>query len=70
MKFLVCTLNFCCLSAISNKLLLAKRLEIIDLSDFISSKANICVKATESNDLGFRKNCSKQALEIKMLELF
>ena len=39
MKFLVYTLSFCWLHAISNKLLLAQRLEIMDLSAFINSKA-------------------------------
>ena len=51
MKFLVYTLSFCCLHAISNKLLFAQRLEIKNLSDFINSKANIFVEATQSDDL-------------------
>ena len=37
-KFLVFTLSFCCLHAISNKLPFAQRLEIMNLSDFINSK--------------------------------
>ena len=39
MNFLVYTLIFCCLHAISNKLLFAQRFEIMSLSDFINSKA-------------------------------
>ena len=39
MKFLVYTLSFCWLHAISNTLLFAQRLEIMNLSDFINSKA-------------------------------
>ena len=33
-------LSFCCLHAISNKLLFAQRLEIMNLSDFINSKSD------------------------------
>ena len=50
-KFLVFTLSFCCLHAISNKLPFAQRLEIMNLSDFFTVKGNICVEATQSDDL-------------------
>ena len=39
MKFLVNPLSFYCQHAISNKLLFAQRLEIMNLSDIINSKA-------------------------------
>ena len=52
MKFLVYTLGFSWLHAISNKLLFAQRLEIMYLSDFKNSKAKtFCVEATQSDDL-------------------
>ena len=50
-KFLVYTLSFCCPHTIPNKLLFAQRLEIINLSDFINSKTNVCAEATQSDDL-------------------
>ena len=63
MKLLVYTLSFCCLHAISNTLLFALRLEIMNLSDFIKVKRNIYIEATQSDDLKISEKCSKQALE-------
>ena len=50
MKFHACTLSSCCLYAISNKKLFAKKLEIMNLSDFINSKAKYVVE-TQCDDL-------------------
>ena len=69
MKFLVYTLIVCWLTwphAISNKLLFALRLKIMNLSDFINSKAKYLRRShTIWWFKDFKKKCSKQALEIK-----
>ena len=64
-------MSFCLQHAISNKLLFAQRLEIMNLSDFINSKAKYLRRSHTIwwfNDFG--KKCSKQALEIKTLDFF